>query len=144
MRRASMDDHLFNRRGIIHFDLFARHVGIAPTAFEKMLDKDLFPEPGPNRLIGGSWFINANMEAAWWRWLRKEASDDQIEEIARILAEDDVSYEIQDHYPVKGEKLRDWVIDVTEINTSSRWRRHFCPKYAPRSISLVELLKSPV
>ena len=102
------------------------------------------PEPGPNRLIDGSWFINANMEAAWWRWLRKEASDDQIAQIAQIIAEDNKSHELSDVCPVKGEKLRDWVIDVTEINTSFRWRRHFCPKYAPGSISLVELLKSPV
>lgn len=91
MNRVRMDEHLFNRRGITHCDDFARHVGISPSAFVKMLDSELFPEPGPNRMIGGSWFIKAGMEFAWWRWLRKEASDDHIYQIAQSPTEKELS-----------------------------------------------------
>ncbi|KQS81005.1 hypothetical protein ASG25_05725 [Rhizobium sp. Leaf384] len=127
MIRISLDGYLFGRSGIVSASTFAPRVGLKADAFSKMLDKNYFPNPGPNRTIGGAWFISKGMEGPWWRWLRKEATDEQIADIVEIVLEGDAYAR---DYPFRqGVNLRDWLIDVSENNTGFRWKRFFCPNF---------------
>jgi hypothetical protein len=72
---------------IVHFEL-AQEFGFKQHAFTDILEAGIGPEYGPGLANDQFWFTK-DQARIYWRWLKREASDEDLQQISEIIRRND-------------------------------------------------------
>lgn len=108
---------------LIDHTQFASRLGLKTGAYRQIIEEGLVPDPKPAHVVSADYYCcRKDMAGRWWRWLRNEATVDQIERIATIVRESDQRR--WDYWEIReDEDVRSWLLDVLEDYTPHRWQR---------------------
>ncbi len=106
---------------IVHFDV-AHEFGFSTHTFADILEAGIGPDYGPGLANDHFWFTK-DQARIYWRWLCKEASDEDLKEICEIIRRND---EIGDYKFAYKREPREMIFCALES------RRGYCRYYSKR------------